>query len=142
MADLTFAGQDIRSRTAIFLDLIEGYTDGVSVRGRDSIVPQTAGRISRIRMADTRTIRLAGYVTGTTRGDTASWRTATDLLMGVMDPGNDAAALVITTPYLGLSGGSVSINARCVGMAHGEPMYGIAFQTWEFVLESVDPFWA
>lgn len=143
MADLTFAGQDIRqaaartSQSGIFFDLVAGYFEPAAVRGVDTIIPAAAGRIFRDRVSDSRRIALSGYVIGTTASD---WRSKMQTLFSVMDPTADPANLVIGDNYLGTTG-SPTIAARFVNAVGGEIVAG-RFQTWSIELEAVTPDWS
>ena len=93
---------------------------------------------------------LEGVVLGTGEGRderALSWRTATDLLMAVMDlslaPGEvevgpePPAMFPDASPYLGLTGDHF-LNARCVSMVRGPVRYHMAEQSWSFEMECID----
>jgi hypothetical protein len=136
VSDLTLDAQDIRTRGAIFFDLVAGYFEPSDVRGSDTVIPAADGRVVRNRVVDVRRIRLDGYVAGTSASD---WNTNTAALFALLDP-TATHTLTIGTGYLGV-GSSKSITVRFIN-AVGGPITAQRYQSWNIDLESVDPEWA
>lgn len=125
---------------AIAMDLPEGLGRLISA-GKDWNVPRRPGMIVRARYAKSRIIPVAGHVKGlgaTAAARWTAWRTATDSLEAVMDTSLDPGAVVLFSPYLGLSEDK-TLMARCIRMVPGEIHGGDnPMQRWRFELECVD----
>lgn len=134
--DLNLGGTNIRTRGGIFFDLVKGYFEPPEVRGVDTDIPGTAGRVSRNRVAVRRTITLDGYVEGSTPSD---WRTKTETLFGELDP-TSPQTLTVANGYLGTTG-SHAVTVRFLNAVQGLPINGPRFQTWSIELECIDPGW-
>lgn len=101
---LTYRGTDIFT-TNIEFDVHIGYAEPPSVRGADVIISGKAGRTHMTKVADQRLIELRGWVTGTGATLVAqqqSWRSNTDILMGLLDRTLAPGPLVVSSPALGL----------------------------------------
>jgi hypothetical protein len=131
----------------ICIDLIEGYRQPVSVRGRDWIVPKLTGRIEGNRRADVMILPLAGFVKGSGATPTErleSFNLNVTAVMAVMDPSLDSGTLRLSAGYLGLPAGSeATLECRVRNAAPGKiqsyPM--VPLQLWTFELESLIPEW-
>lgn len=135
---LTYRGVDL-NQFGLKLQLVQGFGGGISVRGKDVIVPTARGRVPMARVADVRTLLIEGWVIGEDRYD---WRESTDLFHEIFDPELDPGELVVTGPYLGvLDGVEHSINARTVNTLPGPILGDSNFQRWSVELESTDPDW-
>jgi hypothetical protein len=142
MTTLTFDGVDIRRTTdnTIVLDLVGGFDDEAEVRGEDTVIPGKAGRAVRDRVKDRRSIELRGYVQGIGSSLTArrtSYRGLIDELHGIFDPTASPAALVVTAPYMGLTSGTKTINARFLNAIWDDDVLGF-FRRVSVELECVD----
>lgn len=134
---IEFRGQDLLA-DGLRLQLTAGYSDPLTVRGKDTVIPQRPGRIAHNRVADTRILRLEGHVKASSP---AEWRIATDLLMAIADTTLDPGDLILRAPYLGLATGvTATIAARCTSALPG-PIMSKLFQRWSLELISVDPDW-
>jgi FlaG/FlaF family flagellin (archaellin) len=136
MADLTIDAQDVRTRGAIFLDLVSGYFEPSNVRGVDTVIPASDGRVVRNRVVDDRTIRLEGYVQGSSA---SNWNSNTAALFTALDP-TSTHTLTIGTGYLGVASPK-TITVRFVNAVGGQ-IVAQTYQPWNIELESVDPEWA
>jgi hypothetical protein len=136
---ITYRGTDLNS-FGLKLQLTQGFRDGLSVRGKDYIVPGARGRVAMPRRADVRRLIIEGWVQG---DDSEDWRESTDLFHEIFDVELDAGTIVITGPYLGIPVGvSYSIGARVLNTMPGQIQGDSQFQHWSIELESVDPDWA
>lgn len=132
MAALTINGTDVHDLTGIYLNLISGFFEPAEVRGSDSVVTGTNGRIPRDRVKDVRRIVLVGQVMGTSIAD---WATNTQTLMGLLHP-IDACTIAINDSYLGVGSGQ-SIECRAVNVVPGPIVIGVPHQTWSIEFEAV-----
>ena len=147
---LKVRGTDVQTLN-IHLDLV-GYGESAQVRGRDVLIPGSEGLYvpANSREKERYRFTLDGYVEGTgiTPDDRAlSWRTATDVLMALMDLSLDPGTVDVgpaaparfpnASPYLGLAGDK-TINARCVSMVRGPVRAHMSFQSWSFEMECVE----
>lgn len=147
---LTVRGTDCQTLN-IHLDVV-GYGEPFEVRGRDVLVPGAEGLFvpPNSREGERYRFSLEGYVEGTglTREARAlSWRTATDVLMALMDRSLDPGQIVVgpaaparfpdSASYLGLTE-DMAINARCVSSVRGPVQRHMSFQTWSFEMECVE----
>ena len=125
--------------TGLKLHLTEGFTGGISVRGKDVIVPARAGRVWMPRIGDVRRLLIEGWVTG---ADRSEWREWTDLLGETFDPVLDPGEIKLVGPYLGIEVGvEYTIDARVLNLIAGPILAGMTAQHWSIELESVDPDW-
>lgn len=140
---LTYNGTDVQDADlGIFLEIVRGLSEGVRVRGKDTIVPALAGRIARNRVADGFIIELRGFVRGSgadedvQRGD---FRANVDTLRGLFDPTALPATLVATLE----DGTTRECEARTLPE---NPLYGRqpvpSFQEVSIELESLDADWS
>lgn len=137
---LTFAGTDIqKSDFGIFLEIVSGLHDGLSVRGVDTIIPGLEGRVARNRVADRRIIQLAGYVSGTGTGLTTQRSTFRDNAQAVEALFSLTAAPAVLSATLEDST-VMEINARTIEIHFGQ-VWGSVVQRVEIDLESVTPDW-
>jgi len=123
------------------LSLTQGFGGGISVRGKDYVVPALAGRIAMPRIADVRTLLIEGWVSGI---DWETWRYYTDLFHEIFDPEAEAGEIVVVGPYLGVAADAVySIDARTLNVMPGpiQSGGGGAFQHWSVELEATSPEW-
>ncbi len=135
---IIFRDQDLLA-DGLHLQLVSGYAEPVGVRGRDTTVPGLAGRIPRNRIADVRTLRIAGYISANTPEE---WRMATDLFSSIFDTRLAPGELEIEDGYLGLGvGDSATISARVLNAVGSAIQAGMLLQFWDIELESVDPDW-
>lgn len=113
MAVLTYRTTEIRDLAVrrCWFGIESGWHDGIEVRGRDILIVGAAGQTVGNRVDHVRIIRLRGVVVGT---DEANWKSVCSTLEGIFDPALTPGALVVSTPYLGLSAGTRTINARTV----------------------------
>ena len=147
---LRVRGTDVQTLN-IHLDLL-GYGDPFQVRGRAVLVPGAPGLFvpPGTYEGDRYRFTLDGYVEGTgqTRDERAlSWRSATDVLLALMDLSLDPGAVEVgpaaparfpnASPYLGLTGDK-TINARCVSFVRGPVRRHMSFQSWSFEMENVE----
>src|SRR5687767_13721371 len=97
---LTYKATDLQaSNYTIFLQIVRGLDENADVRGQDTIIPGTAGRTARNRVADVRRIELRGWVAGTGATETAarsSFRTLVKSLQTLFSPTAAAGNLVAT----------------------------------------------
>lgn len=97
---------------------VRGLDDLWATRGRDSVLPGTAGRVSRSRKRDTLTILLEGWVfgVGTSNAEQlADFRAAKETLRTLFASDRDAATLSVVLE----DGGTATITARPVNIAWG-----------------------
>lgn len=135
MAVLTYRSTELRDLSArrCWFDIVDGFWGGVEVRGVDVIIPGLAGRYSRNRLDDKRTVRLHGFVLGT---DEANHRAVCDTLDGIFDPALAAGALVVTAPYMGLTAGSKTIQLRYLNADRREVVPYLVSE-WDVELECI-----
>lgn len=116
----TYAGTDLQDiaeggMVRMAIGLVRGLDDGPEVRGVDTVVPGSAGRIPRSRVWDHRTIELEGFVGGAGASEAvqrADMRSMLEALRTLFDPTRAPASLVI-----GLEdGGTATISARPLNM--------------------------
>ncbi len=144
MSELEYRGVQISGGTeGLKLQLTQGFSigggAGISVRGKDQIVPSRRGRVPLPRVADVRSLLIEGWVIGNTPDD---WRDSTDIFNTIFDPELDAGILSVTGPYLGvLVAVTYTINARTLNTMAGPILSGARAQHWSVELESVDPDW-
>lgn len=98
----TFAGTSLNtiSSTAPRLTfwLVRGLDDSFEVRGRDTIIPGTAGRTSRTRVRDRRVIEIEGFVAGVGASQaiqTDDFRDVMEVLRALFSPTAAAGNLVV-----------------------------------------------
>lgn len=128
------------SPSGLKLQLVQGFGGGLSVRGRDIIVPGLEGRIWMPRKADVRSLLIEGWVIGEEPED---WRFYTDVFHSIFDPSLAPGEIAVTGPYLGVEAGvTYTIDARTLNAMPGPILGGTRFQRWSVELESVDPDWA
>ena len=136
---LTFAGTDIQhADLGIFLELASGLNEPPSVRGKDLVVPGTAGRTVRNRVADNRKIELVGMISG--HGSTyalakADFRYNMKAVQALFDATAAPATLQATLE----DSTTASILARTVSMVWREVSPIVAVVSIE--LESGSPNW-
>ena len=135
---IKFRSQDLLD-DGLHLQLVAGYSEPVSVRGTDTVVPSLAGRIARGRVADVRSLRISGYVAANTA---AEWRDATDVFADIFDTRLAPGVLELDGEYLGLPAGTTAtINARTLNAVGSAIQAGMTLQFWDIELESLDPDW-
>lgn len=126
----TFAGTSLNtlSSTAPRLTfwLVRGLDDSFEVRGKDTVIPGTAGRTARTRVRDRRVIEIEGFVAGvgaSAAAQTDDFRDAMETLRALFAPTASAASLVV-----GLEDGvrSATITARPVNMVVAEYVGDVA----------------
>jgi hypothetical protein len=62
---LTYDGADLQAADlSLFLEITQGLSDGLEVRGKDIVIPYRDGQWSRPRRVDTRRLVLTGHVMG------------------------------------------------------------------------------
>lgn len=111
MAVLTYDGTELRDLATrrCWFSIMSGWRDGLVVRGEDIVIPGKAGRDQESRVADYRVVHLHGLVLGTSE---TNWDSVSSTLDGLFDPSDNAKNLVVTSPYMGLSAGTLTISAR------------------------------
>ena len=110
---------DVSGEPRFIIRLIRGLDESPEVRGKDTVIPGTAGRTARNRVWDRRVIELSGWVMGTgatEEAELADTREALETLRALFDPTNAPASLVIELE----DGGSATITARPINMAVGD----------------------
>ncbi len=119
----TFGGTSlvtlVGTQPRIVLRCTRGLDDLPRVRGRDTIIPATAGRTARNRVRDIRIIELIGFVAGTGATDSAQmtdFRNAIETLRALLDPTAAAQSLVIALE----DAGTATITARPRNMLWGD----------------------
>jgi len=140
---MTYRGTNIQTAN-IAMHLLRGYAEPPEVRGQDDVVPGAEGLEEGAWEADHRRLLIEGWVKGTGATLTAqqqSWRANTDSLLALMDRAASPGALVISAPYLGLSAGTKTIQARCVNVVPGPIQAAMTLQHWSFELIALDPDW-
>lgn len=75
--------------------VVSGLDDGVEVRGADTVVPGTAGRVERNRVRDRRVVEIQGWVRGTGLDPGLDMREAMEDLRALFLPTRDPAVLVV-----------------------------------------------
>lgn len=136
---LRYAGTDLQeSDFSVFLEIESGLHDGLTVRGRDTVVPALAGRIARNRVKDRRVIQLAGWVSGV--GSSASAQAD-----AFRDVCQEMEALFDQTTTATLEadledGTTVQIEARTIEIHFAQQRTPV-LQRLEVDLESVAPDW-
>lgn len=78
--------------------LVSGLDDGLDIRGRDTVIPGTAGRTARNRLRDRRVIEIEGFVAGVGATDaiqTDDFRDAMEAMRTLFLPTRSAANLVV-----------------------------------------------
>lgn len=139
MADnLNLGGTNIRTTGGTFFDLVKGYFEPPEVRGVDTDIPGTDGRISRNRKYVRRVITLEGYIKGSSASD---WRSKTAAFFALCDP-KTPVTLTVDNGYLGTTGGAHATTVRFLNAVGGPPMLGPTFQTWSIELETIVPTWS
>lgn len=108
----TFSGAQPR----LIFQVVRGLDDSPEVRGKDTVIPGTAGRTARDRVRDVRRIELDGWVFGVGSTDSAQtddFRDAMETLRTLFDPTASAATLTVA-----LEDGvrSATISCRPVNM--------------------------
>lgn len=121
------------------IGLVRGLDESPEVRGSDTIIPGTAGRIERNRVRDRRVIELRGWVMGTGVSESAQradMRTAFEELRTLFDPTRSAATLSIELE----DGGTATISARPINLVTDEPVVATRREV-SIELEAVDADW-
>jgi hypothetical protein len=137
---LTYGGVDLQEAGFdIFLELVRGLAEQPTFRGSDSIIPGTAGRTRRSRVADVLTIELRGWVRGSgstealQRSDFAANRAT---LRALFAPSAGDQSLVATLE----TGQTATILAAGAGRDVWDQIVP-SFATVSIELESVAPAW-
>lgn len=84
-----------------------GLDDGIEVRGEDTVIPGTAGRIERNRIRDRHIVEIRGWVRGTGSDPGEDLRDAMEDLRDLFDPTRASADLVVL-----LGEGTATISCR------------------------------
>lgn len=132
----TSSGGQVR----IALWVQRGLWDLPNVRGRDTILPGSAGRVARNRVLDYRTIELGGFVMGigaTAAAQKADIQAAMQELAALFDPTLSPRVLKV-----GLEDGAsfARINARGLNLVTVEPFEPV-YRPLSIELEAIDPVW-
>jgi len=109
---------DVSNEPRLLIRLVRGLDEAPEVRGVDTIIPGSAGRIARARVWDRRVIELGGLIMGTGTTDAEQLedtRAALEELRVLFDPTRQPATLIITLE----DGGTATITARPVNMVVG-----------------------
>lgn len=137
---LTYAGTDVQQNPiGIFLEIARGLNEVAEVRGSDTVVPGLAGRVSRNRVADRRTIELRGLVAGsgaTEAAQRSSFRTLVNTVRTLFSPTAAPANLVATLE----NGTTGTIAARTLPTLLWDQL-GPSVARVSIELESVAPDW-
>lgn len=140
---LTYRGTDIQDIDGIYLEIVTGLIEVPQVRGVDLVVPSSAGRTVRNRVADRLSIELRGFIRGvaTATGvsgedeDRADFATNRAAFRSLFDPTLDPGPLVAL-----LEDGSYQhLDARTLNV-----ISDVQVPSWVNVsveLESVDADW-
>lgn len=97
------------------IGLVRGLDDSPEVRGDDTTIPGTAGRVPRNRVWDHRTIELEGFIGGVGVSESAQradMRSLLEDLRTLFDPTRSPATLSIELEH----GGTATISARPLNM--------------------------
>ena len=100
----------------LVFQVVRGLDDTPEVRGKDTVIPGTAGRTARSRVRDRRVIEIEGWVLGvgaTHSAQTDDFRDAMETLRTLFDPTASAATLIVA---LEDGARSASISCRPVNM--------------------------
>jgi hypothetical protein len=136
---LTYRAVDIQ-RPDLFLDVLSSPYEPADYRGRDDIALGRPGRVRRNRLADRRVIRLNGWTRGigtTIEERRESWNDAEAELLALLDPSMAPGDLTVLAPYLGLVGGSLTIEAVGLNWLAGDVLGSMSFRRWSIELEAV-----
>lgn len=96
--------------------VVRGLDDSPEVRGEDTVIPGTAGRVARSRVRDRHVIEIEGYVVGLGASDalqTDDFRDQMETLRALFDPTAAAGSLVV---LLEDATRTATITARSVNM--------------------------
>lgn len=135
-----FGTGDYTGQVRLALQVVRGLDEPADVRGADTVIPAGTGRVARNRVADRRTIELAGFVAGT-GGDEAAqradFRAAVEQLRALFDPTRAPATLSV---LLEDGASTATILARPVNMAYSDGPLP-SYREVSIELESVVPDW-
>jgi hypothetical protein len=137
---VSYKATDLQPSTFVFfLQIVRGLNEVAEVRGQDTIIPGTAGRTARNRIADRRAIELRGWVFGAGATDAlqrASFRDTIQALQTLFSPTAAAGNLVATLE----DGTTATISARSLNMVFSgdDP----SFRYLSVELESIAPNWS
>lgn len=139
LGGLSYRSVDLQTEN-LFLDLMVSLYEPADHRGQDDVVPGMPGRYRRNRIPDQRMIPLKGWTRGT--GSTAverrqSFDAAEASLGAILDPSADAGALVVIPPYMGLSGGPMTIQAVVANWTAGVVEGSLSYRRWTVELEAI-----
>lgn len=113
---LTFDGTDIQEDPiGLFLEIVRGLNEPMTVRGTDTIVPSLTGRIARNRKGDRLLIELRGLVIGngaTHALQKADFAAQRQIVRALFDTKADPAPLVATLE----DATTATINARTLNV--------------------------
>lgn len=141
LSTLTFSGSDLqRSDLSIHLAVTLGYAEVPEVRGSDTIIPSSAGRVFRNREMDRIPIELEGWIQGVGNSEDDRLESFAGLvheLKVLFDPTNDPDTL----SGVNYAGDTMTIEARPLALRWGpEDIPGLRELT--VLMEAVeDSFW-
>lgn len=141
--DLTADGDSIQEDPiGVWLELTRGIDELPAVRGADQLVPRSAGRIPRARVADHLSLELEGVVLGVPDfpddpDGSISYRTKMLALRTLFDRTKEPWVLSGVLE----DGSTATINVRTVEYVPITKVAGLASEL-KVALESVDPDWA
>lgn len=142
LSDLVFNATDLqRPDYSVHLDIVGGLSDGVEVRGKDTVIPGLEGIVARSRVRGARHLQLVGPIqaVGATEAlRLAAWQELLDELEMLFDPAEDPADLIGTA----LDGSTRSITCRVEQGGYvriPSPVWGV--ETISVALIAYDPNW-
>jgi hypothetical protein len=128
-------------RLRLIIRLIRGLDESPTVRGEDTVVPGTPGKVPRARVWESRTIELEGEIIGTgadLAAELADIRAALESFRSLFDPTDDPKVLVIELE----DGGTATISARTVNLALSDDVeIGPTWRRVNIELEAVEGDW-
>lgn len=139
LGGLSYRAVDFQTEN-LFFDFMGSLYEPADHRGQDDVVPGMPGRYRRNRVSDQRLIPLKGWTRGT--GSTAverrqSFDAAESVLGGLLDPSADPGVLLVIPPYMGLTGGPMSILAAVANWTAGAVEGSLSYRRWTVELEAI-----
>lgn len=111
MSVLTYRATELRDLAVghRWFSITGGWRDGIEVRGRDATIVGAPGQYELNRIANQRTIAAVGFVLAE---DEEDWDDEMEVLCALFDTTLASGDLEVTSPYMGLAGGTRTIAAR------------------------------
>jgi hypothetical protein len=111
MTTLTYRSEELRDLSVAhrYFSITGGWRDGLEVRGKDATIVGAPGMYELNRIANLRVIQLVGFVLAE---DESDWDSEMAALEDIFSPLLSSDDLEVTSPYMGLAGGTRTISAR------------------------------